>query len=62
MMADALELPLDDIRYLPEVAVATRDLDLGFMEIPKGHVAGLKNRWVGVADGAEVIELGPSGR
>jgi 2,4-diaminopentanoate dehydrogenase len=58
MMADALELPLDDIRYLPEVAVATRDLDLGFMEIPEGHVAGLKNRWVGVADGVEVIELG----
>ena len=58
MIADALELPLDDIRYLPEVAVATRDLDLGFMEIPKGHVAGLKNRSVGVADGVEVIEFG----
>src|SRR6185437_9417862 len=58
MMADALELPLDDVRYLPEVAVATRDLDLGFMEIRKGHVAGLKNRWVGVAGGREVIELG----
>lgn len=58
MMADALELPLDDIRYLPEVAVATKDLDLGFMTIPEGHVAGLKNRWVGIADGHEVIELG----
>jgi 2,4-diaminopentanoate dehydrogenase len=58
MMGDALELPLDDIRYLPEVAVATRHLDLGFMQIPEGHVAGLKNRWVGVAKGEEVIELG----
>jgi hypothetical protein len=58
MMADALELPLDDIHYLPEVASATIDLDLGFMKIPKGHVAGLKNRWVGVAGGKEVIELG----
>ncbi len=58
MMADALELPLDEVRYLPEVAVATRHLDLGFMEIPEGHVAGLKNRWVGMAGGQEVIELG----
>jgi hypothetical protein len=58
MMADALELPLDEICYLPEVATATKDLELGFMDIPKGHVAGLKNRWVGMAGGREVIELG----
>jgi hypothetical protein len=58
MMADALELPLDDIRYAPEVAVAAVDLDLGFMKIPRGHVAGLKNRWLGIAAGREVIELG----
>jgi len=58
MMADALALPLDEIRYAPEIAVAAVDLDLGFMRIPKGHVAGLKNRWLGIADGREVIELG----
>jgi 4-hydroxy-tetrahydrodipicolinate reductase len=40
------------------VAVATRDLDLGFMRIDEGNVAGLKNRWLGISDGAEVIELG----
>jgi hypothetical protein len=58
MMADALELPLTDIRYLPEVATANIDLDLGFMRIPAGHVAGLKNRWVGLVGDDEVIELG----
>ena len=58
MMADALELPLDEIRYVPEVAVATRDLDLGFMRIDQGRVAGLRNRWLGIAHGEEVIELG----
>jgi len=58
MMADALDLPLDEITYAPEVALATEDLDLGFMFIPKGHVAGLRNRWLGIANGVEVIELG----
>ena len=42
MMADALDLPLDEVRYVPEVALATKDLDLGFMFIAKGHVAGLQ--------------------
>jgi hypothetical protein len=58
MMADALDLTLDEVRYAPEVAVATRDLDLGFMKIAQGHVAGLRNRWLGIAGGHEVIELG----
>jgi hypothetical protein len=58
MMADALELPLTDIRYLPEIATANSDIDLGFMQIPAGHIAGLKNRWVGFAGDDEVIELG----
>jgi 2,4-diaminopentanoate dehydrogenase len=58
MMADALDLPLDDVVYVPDIAVATRDLDLSFMRIPQGHVAGLRNRWLGLANGAEVIELG----
>ena len=58
MMADALELPLDEVVYVPDVALATEDLDLGFMKIAKGHVAGLRNRWLGIANGVEVIELG----
>jgi hypothetical protein len=58
MMADALELELDEIAYVPEVAVATKDLDLGWMKIGKGKVAGLKNRWVGRVGGHDVIELG----
>lgn len=57
MMADALEMPLDEVRYVPEFATATKDLDLGFMKIPRGHIAGLKNRWLGIVDGREAIEL-----
>jgi hypothetical protein len=57
MMADALEVPLDEVRYVPEFALATKDLDLGFMRIPEGHIAGLKNRWIGLSGGSEIIEL-----
>jgi hypothetical protein len=58
MMADALEVRLDEIRYVPEVALATKDLDLGWMTIEEGHIAGLKNTWLGIVEEAEVIELG----
>jgi hypothetical protein len=57
MMADALEVTLDEVRYVPEFALACKHLDLGFMQIPEGHIAGLKNRWIGISNGAEVIEL-----
>ena len=58
MMADALDLELDEIRYAPELAAAVEELDLGFMTIGAGRLAGLKNRWIGLCDGVEVIELG----
>ena len=58
MMADALELVLDEIAYLPEIAVATKDLELGWATFRKGTVAGLKNRWVGRVGDHDVIELG----
>ena len=58
MMAEALELELDEIRYVPEVALANKDLELGWITIKEGHIAGLKNTWLGIVDGVEVIELG----
>ncbi len=58
MMADALAIELQDIKYVPEIALATKDLDLGWMLIKEGRIAGLRNRWLGISNGAEVIELG----
>ncbi len=58
MMADALELPLDEVRYDVEFGVATRDLDLGYMQIGKGRICGLQARWSGIAAGRAAIELG----
>ena len=58
MMADALHVDLDEVRYTPEFGVATKDLNLGYMEIPKGHVCGLKGMWQGLVDGRPLIEVG----
>jgi hypothetical protein len=58
MMAGALALDLDEVRYEVEFGVATRDLDLGYMRIAKGRICGLKGVWSGVAGGRPAIELG----
>jgi hypothetical protein len=58
MMAKALAVQLDEIRYTPEFGVATKDLDLGYMQIKKGTVCGLKGIWQGVVGGKPLIELG----
>lgn len=58
MMASALALPLDDVRYEVEFGVATRDLELGYMRIEAGQVCGLKAVWSGMSGGRAAIELG----
>jgi hypothetical protein len=58
MMAGALDVGLDDIQFDVEFGVATQDLDLGYMTIPKDTICGLKGRWSGIVDGRAVIELG----
>jgi hypothetical protein len=58
MMAGALKLKLDDVRYDVEFGTATRDLDLGYMQIGRGRICGLKAVWSGIAGGRRVIELG----
>jgi 2,4-diaminopentanoate dehydrogenase len=58
MMADALNVTLDEVRFDVEFGVATEDLDLGYMTIPKDTVCGLKGLWSGIANGRAVIELG----
>lgn len=58
MMAKALNVRLDEVRYTPEFGVATQDLDLGYMEIRRGTVCGLKGVWQGFIDGKPRIELG----
>ena len=58
MMAEALKVELDEVRYDVEFGVATRDLDLGYMQIGKGRICGLQARWSGIVAERAAIELG----
>ena len=58
VMADALDLALDEIRCEPTFAMATEDLELGYMTIPQGCVAGIEVHWLGIVNDHEVIDLG----
>ncbi len=58
MMAAALDVALDEVRFDVEFGTATQDLDLGYMKIAKDTICGLKGVWSGVVNGKSVIELG----
>jgi hypothetical protein len=57
LMGDALGVDLDEIGFEVEYARATRDMDLGFMTIPRGTVAGVHACRFGAVGGRRVIEL-----
>lgn len=50
-LARALRVELDEVRFVVEFGVATRDLDLGYMQIGKGMVCGQKSIWQGIVSG-----------
>ncbi|MBK7949780.1 MAG: dihydrodipicolinate reductase [Deltaproteobacteria bacterium] len=58
MMAAALAVELDEVRFDVDFGVAKKDLDLGYMKIAKGTICGLKSVWSGIVAGKSVIELG----
>ena len=57
MMARALAVDIDEIRYDVEFAEATEKVELGFMTIEKGCATGLRHCWSGLVGGRPVIEL-----
>jgi len=56
VMAHALEVELDEIRFNAEFAVAERDLDVGFMTVGKGRVAAIRGTISGWSGGRSRIE------
>jgi hypothetical protein len=58
MTAAALGVELDDVIHRLDLGIATRDIDLGFMQIPAGTVCGQKGVWTGVYHGRALIEIG----
>ncbi|MFN3220118.1 MAG: dihydrodipicolinate reductase [Acidimicrobiales bacterium] len=57
MMADALGVTLDDIRCEARFAAATKRLELGYMTIDAGCVAGVEAHWLGTMGDRIVIDL-----
>ncbi|WP_106400604.1 NAD(P)H-dependent amine dehydrogenase family protein [Actinocorallia populi] len=57
VLADCLALELDRVDCRIGFGAAVRDLDLPGRPIARGTVAGIDVRFVGIADGREVVEL-----
>jgi hypothetical protein len=57
MMAAALGVALDEIRYDVEFAAATETVELGYMTIERGCATGMRQCWSGIVDGEPLIEL-----
>lgn len=58
MMADALDVRLDEVRFEADFAAAEQDVDLGFMTIHKDHVGGVAGRWHGIVEGRVLFDVG----
>lgn len=56
LMGDALGVELDEIGFEVEYARATETMDLGFMEIPEGKVAGVSAAWFGTIGDRRLVE------
>lgn len=57
MMAAALNIELDEVRFTPQLGVATKHLDLGYMEIGEGAVCGMKAVFQGMKNGRPLLEM-----
>src|SRR3546814_10522344 len=40
------------------LGLATKDVDLGFMQIPEGTICGMNGVWTGVYQGKALLEIG----
>jgi 4-hydroxy-tetrahydrodipicolinate reductase len=57
LMADAFDLPLDEVRFEHELGACTKDVDLGWYQLPKGSLGGCYLKYVGLVDGTPRIEM-----
>jgi 4-hydroxy-tetrahydrodipicolinate reductase len=57
LMADCFDLPLDEVRFEYELGACTKDVDLGWYQLPKGSLGGCYLKYVGLLDGVPRIEM-----
>jgi 4-hydroxy-tetrahydrodipicolinate reductase len=56
LMADCLGLPLDEVRFDSELGACTKDVDLGWYQLPKHSLGGCYLKYVGMAEGTPRVE------
>lgn len=56
MMADAFGLELDEVSFSYEVGACTKDIDLGWYQLPKGSLGASYVKYQGIVDGVPRLE------
>ncbi len=57
LMADCFDLTLDEVRFEHELGACTKDVDLGWYQLPKGSLGGCYLKYVGLVAGEPRIEM-----
>jgi len=57
LMADSLDIELDEVAFHYELGACTKDVDLGWYQLPAGSLGGAAFRYVGTVDGTPRVEL-----
>ena len=57
LMADCLDLPVDDVVFECELGACTEDVDLGWWQLPEGSVGGSLAKFTGMSGGEPRIEV-----
>jgi 4-hydroxy-tetrahydrodipicolinate reductase len=57
LIADCLQLELDGVHFEYELGACTKDVDLGWFQLPKGSLGGCYLKYVGTAEGTPRVEM-----
>jgi 4-hydroxy-tetrahydrodipicolinate reductase len=57
LMADCLDVDLDEVVFQYELGACTKDVDLGWYNLPAGSLGGCAFQYVGLVDGTPRVEL-----
>jgi len=57
LMADCFDLTLDEVRFEYELGACTKDVDLGWYQLPKGSLGGCYLKYLGMVAGEPRIEM-----
>jgi 4-hydroxy-tetrahydrodipicolinate reductase len=57
LMADCLDVELDEVAFQYELGACTKDVDLGWYQLPAGSLGGCTFRYVGTVDDTPRVEL-----